>query len=460
VGWVVSSGEGFWIGATIVGIILFSIGFTQPRMSLFVLLFSMLLSPEFGARDVQGAGFTIRLEDVLLVIMSFAWLAKWAVYKQLGMTVKTTLTRPILAYIAVCILATILGILSGSVKSGPRGFFFILKYFEYFVIFFLVINNVHSREQIKQLLIAMLVTYIFVLVLGFMQIPSGHRISAPFEGPSGEPNTLGGYLLILFSLTTMFFLNSTRFLHKVTFGSLAVFGFLAMLFTLSRSTWVGLAGMYFFLLKYSSKKGTLLFVGVMGILVFPFIVPETVIDRFQYTYMGDYKNVGNQELHEGVASNEIVLDTSTQARFFEMRRSFNDFIKKPVFGYGVTGYHFLDAQYHKVLIETGLVGLFAFIFLINRLWKSLVETWRKYGQDPLYNSLTVGSICALVALLFQSIGTNSFIIVRIMEPFWALVGLTLAIPIIEEKQPVEEEPETPKEPVEENDPDLSFHLEK
>jgi hypothetical protein len=34
---------------------------------------------------------------------------------------------------------------------------------------------------------------------------------------------------------------------------------------------------------------------------------------------------------------------------------------------------------------------------------------------------------ALVGLLFQSLGVNSFIIIRIMEPFWFLTALIMVL---------------------------------
>jgi len=57
------------------------------------------------------------------------------------------------------------------------------------------------------------------------------------------------------------------------------------------------------------------------------------------------------------------IDTSTSARLESYRLVLTeDFIKHPLLGYGVTGYSFVDAQYPKVLADTGLIGFFTFIF--------------------------------------------------------------------------------------------------
>ena len=37
---------------------------------------------------------------------------------------------------------------------------------------------------------------------------------------------------------------------------------------------------------------------------------------------------------------------------------------RPLFGYGVTGFGFMDAQYARTLVESGVVGLAAFLWLL------------------------------------------------------------------------------------------------
>ena len=62
----------------------------------------------------------------------------------------------------------------------------------------------------------------------------------------------------------------------------------------------------------------------------------------------------------------------------------------------------------------------------------LMTGW-KPESDPLYNFISTGTLCAFFGLLAHSLGTNTFIIVRIMEPFWCLMGLNLVIFNIEGK---------------------------
>src|SRR3989475_6124328 len=177
----------------------FLVVFVKTEVGLYLVIFSMLLSPEIATGPVglaEGRRVVIRTEDLVLLVVAFSWLAKTAVNKELGLTLKTQLNRPILWYVIVTAFATLLGYATGTVQ-GLGGFFYVLKYVEYFVVYYMVANNLGDRSQAWRLVGAALLTAAIVSVIGAAQIPSGQRVSAPFEGSEGEPNTFGGYLVLM-----------------------------------------------------------------------------------------------------------------------------------------------------------------------------------------------------------------------------------------------------------------------
>ncbi len=421
------------VAGAIVAIGLFVFGFLSPRMALYLLILSMLLSPEIGARDLSGKGFTIRFEDLLLVIMGFTWLAKSAIFKNVGLAVKTRLNIPILIYLLVSVFATAWGTVDGYVRSPLTGFFFLVKYFEYFVIYFFVINNIESKSHIRNLFAALFITYIIVLVVCLSQIPQGIRITAPFEGDQGEPNTLGGYLIIMFSINAILFFNVKKNFHRILLVITAFLCIFALLHTLSRASWLGFGVMYIFLILFAKRRNILIFFLAFALIIGPFVLPRLIVNRFLYTFFED-ADMAQRISALYTLETRLRLDSSTQARLSSMGDVMKDIPKRPLLGFGVTGYEFLDAQIPRVLIECGIIGVSAFIYLLWVIGYSLFDIWRRYGDDPLYNTLSAGTLCAFFGLLAHSIGTNTFIIVRIMEPFWCLMGLTLAIPIIEHEK--------------------------
>ncbi|MEK7337275.1 MAG: hypothetical protein AAB111_07325, partial [Nitrospirota bacterium] len=173
------------------GFFLVLIAFTSVPAALYLLIFSMLLSPEIAVGRVEGRGvgvreLSFRLDDVFLVIIGFGWLVKTVVYRELGLFRETPLNRPIAAYMIVCVVATLVGVLAGRVQP-VTGFFFVLKYFEYFFVYFMVVNHVTSKQQVVGLVTALLVTGFIISLYAIYQIPSGQRATAPFEGEVGEP---------------------------------------------------------------------------------------------------------------------------------------------------------------------------------------------------------------------------------------------------------------------------------
>jgi len=182
---------------------LFVLVFVRTDFGLEILLLSMLLSPKFllGGKSAlaEQREISLRFDDLVILIIAFTWFAKTAVHKELGLVSKTPLNRPIGAYMGACALATAWGI--GFAHVRPlAGLFYLLKYLEYFFVYYIAVNNIRARPQAQRLVIIALVTAAIVSVVGIAQIPSGERVSAPFEGEAGEPNTLGGYLVLMMGI--------------------------------------------------------------------------------------------------------------------------------------------------------------------------------------------------------------------------------------------------------------------
>jgi hypothetical protein len=402
------------------------------ELALYLLIFSMLLGPEvivagLGRGATLGRGLTLRFDDILILIVGLTWLGKTALYKELGLVFSTPLNRPITAYAFAAVLATGLGMIEGRVRVFGASLF-VLKYIEYFVVYFMVVNNLRERRQFERFLLALLSTAAVVSLIGILEIPSGRRISAPFEGETPEPNTFGGYLVLMLALVAGLYLTSESLRRKVVLPFLAVLIVLPLLFTLSRVSYVALLPMAGALFAWSDRKW---FVGLLlasVVALAPVAAPQAVVDRIRSTFTEPF-DPGQVQI------GGVRVDVSTSERFRAWKETiFRDWPRRPLFGFGVTGYRFLDAQYPRVLLETGLVGLAAFLWLQASLFRHTRAILRT-ARDPLFKGVALGFLAGFIALVAHSVGSNTFIIVRIMEPFWFLAGMVMMIPQLEATEP-------------------------
>ena len=412
------------------GFMLMLVSFTSVELTLYLLILSTLLSPElqFGGGEsalVQGQvsttesrGVTVRLDDLILTVTCLTWLFRMAIVTGLGVVRKTPINQPVAVYLLITTLATVAGF--GADRVHMYGFFFVLKYLEYFVLFYMIINQVNDEAAVKRYITVMLFTCLVASLVGIAQIPTGERVSAPFEGQVGEPNTFGGYLVLMFSVTLGMFLHEPDVRLRRRLILLTGIILVPLAFTESRSSYLALVASMGFFLIFSEKKRFVVVSCIVGLMLAPFLLPGNVIQRVTYTFE-QTREAGQIALGGGVH-----LDTSTSARLRSWQLALErDFFSHPVIGVGVTGGEFMDAQYPRVLSETGVLGLLAFLWLLRRIWVILRRCYREIG-DRRIKGAALGTLCGFGGLLFHALGSNSFIIVRIMEPLMILIALMFA----------------------------------
>jgi O-antigen ligase len=411
-------------------LVIFTAAFIKVDWGLYILIFSMLLSPEYltsetGANSL-GRGVTLRLEDFLLVLIGLSWFARNAVMKELGLFLKTPLNKPILFYMLACVLSTGFGIMAGRVEL-KTGFLFLLKYLEYFIVFFMMVNHVRNGVQVKRFVLCLFLTAFIVAIVGMFQIPGGERVSAPFEGEIGEPNTFGGYLLFIGMVAAGIAAKVKEPKARHLLLLLIVCLVPPFFFTQSRSSYLAFVPAMMVLGAMTERR--LIIVGMLsvGLLLSPLFLPGIVKERILYTF--------NQPEEPGqITIGELRLDTSTSARLQSWQEAARDIAKHPLLGYGVTGYPFLDAQFPRVLTETGLLGLAAFVYLLVSIFRLALQRLRQ-TEDPFFRGLIMGFIAGFIGLVVHSLGTNTFILVRIMEPFWFFAGIIAVLPMIQAEAP-------------------------
>ena len=283
-------------------------------------------------------------------------------------------------------------------------------------------NSTYSEKQVYRYLAVLLCVACVVSVVAIAEIPAGQRVTAPFQGEHGEPNTLASYLLFVMMLVVGMIVSADR--RRLLFGGVSALMMVAFVYTLSRSAYLALVPALYVMLGVARKR--LLILALTGLVLLgaaapSLILPEAALQRVQSTFM--------ERPSDSQAGLPDRLDLSTQARLSGAAQALGAFVERPILGWGVTGWRFIDSQYLKTLVETGMVGSVLFLYLICMVflvgWRAAVY-FRE--RNRVLFGLSAGFLGGTLGLLVCSVGTNVFIIVRIMEPFWLVCALLVVAP--------------------------------
>ena len=405
------------------------------RVTISLLIFLVSIGPRFNLGSLQyGKLFDIRAEDLLLIIVLLSWIISLLLIPKQKI-VFSKLGTPIFLYLFASCISTFFGLVSGFIEPF-RALFFLLKEVEYFLFFFITINIVNSLSVAKSAVWSFLISGILNGIYSFYQITTG-QIGQGMEDPTniyrhygvstlgeGDPAMVGIYftLLVLFSLAVFLFLK-----HRIV----RLVSFICIVLSIS-----GLIGSF----SRGSLWGAIIFIPIWLFLFF--LAPRLQIRKLQaiaiviiIVLVGGlfFLMSKNNPYAKRIVNTNHLLSLYYDQRVKEV---YNEYFKiisiNPIIGLGksITGDQEVSAtlyagahnQYIRLLAETGIVGLLAFLYI---LWSILKLSFVSYRNSPsrFIQCLGFSSLTCTAYLLIISFGQDAFIIAKIAEFFWIVVGL-------------------------------------
>jgi len=406
--------------ALAISFLVFGMTLVRVEYGLFILLVAMLLSPEIQAGTVdaeENRGVNLRYDDILIMIIFLGVVVKHAFEGRPLLWRRNPINPGIFTYYLICMISTLLALqLSRPWWDKEMAFFVMLKMLEYYLIFFMVGMSITSMKGIEQQLKVFFAVSLVVCVFGIFSIGTMPRVSAPFEAGGTEPNTLGGYLLIVICLCVAMLLHAPTVKWKWLFFAIASMAFVPFVWTLSRASYFSLI-VALVAMGVASRRVSVVALVAVVLIAAPFTMPPEVITRVNDTFLPSGVPISVPGVKE-----EVIIDKSAYERIYVWQKVKFGLKQYPFFGGGIEWGRVLDSQFARVIIETGLFGIAAFVFLLWRILKTTHEAFR-WSRYWVAKGLSLGMLAATVGLIAHSFGTNSFLIVRIMEPFWFLVAL-------------------------------------
>lgn len=406
--------------ALAISLLVFGTTVVRVEYGLYVLLIAMLLSPEVTAGAVgahEDRGLNVRYDDILIVVIFLGVLVKHAFEGRPLLWRPNPINAGIFSYFVVCIFSSLLALrLSVQAWDPNLAFFVMLKMFEFYLIFFMVGMAITSMDEIRRQLGVFFAVSLVVCIYGIISIRTQPRVSAPFEAGGTEPNTFGGYLMLIICVALALSFFAPRAKIRWTLWGLAALALMPFLMTLSRASYASIF-VSLAVLAITAQRRWLVGALVATLLVAPFVMPVTVVKRVQSTF-----EPTGVALTVPLTGNEVTIDKSAYERVYVWTKVRHNLRVWPWFGGGVSWGRILDSQFARVIIETGLIGLAAFLFLIWRIISMTRQTYH-WSRDWVARGLGLGLFAVTIGFVVHCFGTNTFLIVRIMEPYWFLMAL-------------------------------------
>lgn len=400
------------------------VSFLNVMWGLSFLALAIVLSPELPV-NLGGIAFPLRFDDILIIVLFVVYLARLAVGK--ASLKGNRLYVPMVLYLVAGSISVIKGFMFDQNINTVWAFFVLLKRIEYYVIFFLVVNLVQTKEQVKKLIPLWLVAALAVSFYGIAEhiVTLGQNIRLYTLGYyEGQGNHMGGFLMMIMLIILGLVIHTKTNRRKTILYCCLMTMFYPFLFTLSRESFVSFAcGLA--LLGVWKKIRLVPFVIV---LLFVVMWLSPVAERLEHRLFSIPENIRRYE-HIGYSSFGLHLQL--------IKRAWNIFVEHPFFGVGFGSMPLgsLDSQLAVVPAETGLLGTIAFLWLNISIAKSLIRTYKMVDpSDKMLKGFSMGMIAAYIGILVQSLMSIAFVITLIIAPFWYFMAMIITLETANQKE--------------------------
>jgi len=410
----------------IIGFIFAVLTLMNLEVGLFLLIFVVPFTQQFTLIKSAIGPVDIGTDDVFIIFIILSWLARLATRKDV-LVLKTSLNWPIVAFFTCGMFSYIGGLrVFGTGIVGKSaflvGFLHLMKFFEYVVVYFIVVSAIRDLKQIKKILIMFFVVtgllailqFIFMFQFGYFSLsapPPPSFIYIMAMRAFGTNAILGAYYAFFLSILLVYLLDVPVAKGKVPLVLFAILLSFALFNTYSRSAYFGLMAGFVILAKFKEKR---LFLIILLLAVFsPIYLQSAVLERITLTV--------------SVYHPKIVLDASSAIRLDIWKKGLQVFLNNFIFGTGYwTTRWVLRAEAHNqylaILIEMGIVGFSVFCWLLVRMFKNALTLIKK-TESGFLNSLGLGYIAGLTAVLASCFFSETLESFRMTGPIWFIAGL-------------------------------------
>ena len=417
--------EGEWrilgLGCILIPLIMLSVR-NPKRLFLAALLLFILFSTNYTFMRTpylaSGAqGFSVALSDFALVALLVFWLLEVFI-KRRSVRFFPNMLIPIVCLITFSVISIYKSV------DMQLSVFELFRLVKLLILFIVVANNVENQEDIRLIVMVLLVGLFMESVIASLQMLKGGPLGLSIIGEYDElteitlgsattyrvgatlrnSNIFSKYLTVLLPVSMSLFLCFRRFRYKLVLAGITVLGVMALVMTLTRSGWIGFA--------VSLMVVFILFMTHRGLR--PSAAPQILI--LGILLMGLLATQANMLVTRFTADDH----GSAYSRIPLMQVAWNMIVQNPLLGVGTNNYTTVMFSYdntneqvlshfpmpvHNVFLlyaaEIGLLGLMAYLAVLFQALRNGVLVSR--ASNRFQASIAIGMTAGIIALLVQDL---------------------------------------------------------
>jgi len=376
--------------------------------------------------------FKITLSDLVLLIISFAFIAKKSSF--------TKINTSGVKIIFCCWLICLSSILSSLINSGYRDALAdLITYSKRIGEYSLLVLILPALCSYKEKMHSLYSLNIIGIIISFNAIVEYYKSGGRAGSWLIYPNNLGLFSVLIanFSLSTYIF-SKKRGIRAIS-ALCILSSFLSLWASGSRAASLGLLGSIFFWIfekrgnKYSKVKMILLIaflillIGIIGFIENKLNIKGDGVDLFERWTEVASEGTDTIQIYSRLEASKVGL------------KLFLDF---PIMGAGIhnvpifssrylrfSNYFTLDEsvnnvgnQYLQILVEGGIIAMLFFIYMIYKIFKILFLA-KSYEKNNL-NLIFIQSLLSIsISLLISGLGMHTFYVPQVMSLYWYVLGM-------------------------------------
>lgn len=364
----------------------------------------------FGPKFAMSFG-NLYLTTVIVILGFVAWIWRNPLQARPFTIRRNRITDSIFIFLAIMFVSSLQNL--DYLFSNTLHLLRFVQFFLYTSFFVVILSLPFSKQQIKAILILVLAVGVAQGILGVWQwlTSPGVFVSGTFDY---RHSNYAVYVVFIALLLLGVTLESRSHLKDLPWVSGLGALLAAVVFSLSRGGYVSLAAgvaVAFFMPHRRSRKVLLLVaIGICAAIALS-IVPSGIFQR-------------TRTIALSITGRDVAVSFSQRLGMWG--RALADFARNPILGKGTWSYSLRDNFYVKVLGETGILGICAFLWL---LWTILRTEWHAVKEridDDFVRGLTFGLLPATVAsVAVFNLSADLFVLHRFMGTFWMVLALVL-----------------------------------